>query len=145
MYVCVHSCVRACEHVLRVCARMPARVCGYTHMSHCQVYALVNKPFEKIMRDACNGDLSRANRLLFSTSGVWFNDAASVVAFIGAFWTLPVARQLDCALQLQKAKFAEILFRSSVGRSVFSAHGRIFHLLGLEGLFLWFVYVSFDV
>ncbi len=145
MYVCVHSCGRACERVLRVCARMPARVRGYTHISHCQVHALVNKPFEKILRDALNGDFSRANRLLFSTAGEWFKDDASVVAFIGAFWTLPVERQLDCALQLQKARFAEISARSSVGRSVFSAHGRTLYLLGLEGLFLWFVYVSFDV
>jgi hypothetical protein len=144
-YVCVHSCARACERVLRVYARMPARVCGYTHMSHCQVHALVDKTFEKILRDARNSDVSRANRLLFPTAGVWFDDAASVVAFIGAFWTLPVARQLDCALQLQKAKFAEISARSSVGRSVFSAHGRTLYLLGLEGLVLWFVYVSFDV
>ncbi len=144
-YVCVHSCVRACERVLRVCARMPARVRGYTHMSHCQVHALVDKTFEKILRDARNGDLSCAKRLLFSTAGEWFNDAASVFAFIGAFWTLPVARQLDCALQLQKATFAEISARSSVGRSVFSAHGQILYLLGLEDLFLWFVYVRFDV
>ncbi len=145
MYFCVHLCVGACKRVLRVCARVHARVRGYTHTSHCQVHALVDKSFEKILRDARSKDFSRANRLLFAICGEWLSDEASVLAFIASFWRLPVARQLECALQVQKARFAEISARSSVGRSVFSLHGRIIYLLGLEGLFLWFVSVSFDV